>query len=100
MTSDAQSDRNDPVSALAIRLLVSAGACSQQDANTAFHAACSMLEEEAARQNVTLPWVVRKLTPLSEEALAARNPYAHSKNHRSVWAAGFRAAEAVYGIKP
>lgn len=63
-------ERNDPVSALAIRLLVSAGACSQQDANTAFHAACTMLEDEAVRQSATLPWVVRKLAPLTDEQIA------------------------------
>lgn len=67
MTDTERPNRNDPVSALAIRLLVAAGACSQADANTAFHAACSMLEEEAERQNTTLPWVVRKLSPLTDE---------------------------------
>lgn len=36
--------------------------------------------------------------PLTDEAIAARNPYAHSANHRSVWAAGFRDAERAHKI--
>lgn len=51
-------ERNDPLSALSIRLLVHLGKVSQDDANEAFHLACTMLQKEAEEMNVKLPWVV------------------------------------------
>lgn len=51
-------ERNNPLSALAIRLLVGAGRVSQDEANEAFHIACTALQAEAERMNVSLPWVV------------------------------------------
>ena len=67
-------ERNDPVSALAIRLLVGTGACTQEQADAAFHAACTMMEEEAERQNLSLPWVVRKPAPLTDSQIDALMP--------------------------
>lgn len=52
-------NRNDPVSALAIRILVALEKVSQNDADHAFRLACEALEDEARRMNVELPWVVR-----------------------------------------
>lgn len=90
-------ERNDPVSALAIRLLVAAGACTQRDANTAFHAACTMLEEEAQRQNVSLPWVVREVTPLTMAQVRASFE-ADSNESFADYLAGVRDAERAHGI--
>ena len=50
--------RNNPLSALAIRLLVEAGHVSQEQADEAFGVACRAVEAEAQRMNVSLPWVV------------------------------------------
>lgn len=52
-------NRNDPLSALAIRILVALEKVSQNDADHAFRLACEALEDEARRMNVELPWVVR-----------------------------------------
>lgn len=98
MTDTERPNRNDPVSALAIRLLVAAGACSQADANTAFHAACSMLEEEAERQNKTLPWVVCKLSPLTDEQVAAAFSADDSADCIHNFTRGVMAAERAFGI--
>ncbi len=72
--SPAVPERNNPLSALSIRLLVSAGACTQAQADAAFHAACTMLEEEAVRQNLTLPWVTRVLPSLTDEQIDSLMP--------------------------
>jgi hypothetical protein len=61
-------ERNNPLSALSIRLLVGTGKVSQQDANDAFHVACAAVQSEAERLNETLPWVV---APLPEEKSGA-----------------------------
>lgn len=52
-------ERNNPVSALAIRMLVAAGHVTQEKADEAFTIACSLVESEAKKQNVELPWVKR-----------------------------------------
>lgn len=56
-------ERNNPLSALAIRLLVAGGHVTQEKANEAFRIACSCVEEEARRMNVELPWVAAPSTP-------------------------------------
>jgi hypothetical protein len=73
-TNPQRVERNNPVSALAIRLLVGTGACTQEQADAAFHAACTMLEEEAERQNLSLPWVMRKPAPLTDSQIDALMP--------------------------
>jgi hypothetical protein len=50
-------ERNNPISALAIRLLVAAGHVTQEKADEAFGIACRAIETEAQRMNITLPWV-------------------------------------------
>src|SRR5574341_873259 len=60
--------RNDPLSALAIRLLVAAGHVSQAKADEAFSIACNAFEEEAQRMDVELPWVTRAAQPPAVEA--------------------------------
>lgn len=64
--------RNDPLSALAIRLLVAAGHVSQAKADEAFTIACSAFEEEAQRMNCELPWVTRAARPPAVEAEPVR----------------------------
>jgi hypothetical protein len=44
--------------------------------------------------------VEKQAVPLTDEQIEKRNPYQHSANHRSVWAAGFRDAERAHGITP
>lgn len=53
----AQTERNNPMSALAIRLLVAAGHVTQEKADQAFHIACYATQEEAKRMGEELPWV-------------------------------------------
>jgi hypothetical protein len=64
-------ESNNPISALAIRLLVGLGKVSQEDANQAFHAACHFVQEEARRANVELPWVVAPFLKRSAEPPAS-----------------------------
>ncbi len=66
-TQDGKPERNDPVSALAIRLLVAAGHITQEKANEAFTIACQALEVEAERMGVELPWVGRTAPMLTRE---------------------------------
>ena len=56
-------ERNNPVSALSIRLLVAAGHVTQEKADEAFRLACQALEAEAVKMNVELPWVARTPAP-------------------------------------
>lgn len=63
-------NRNDPVSALAIRVIVAKGYCTQEQANECFSLACDALEAEAARMNEELPWVTRVPSPAVERGVA------------------------------
>lgn len=69
---EAEPERNDPVSALAIRLLVAAGHVTQEKANEAFTLACQAIESEAKRMGVELPWVgrVKEAEPAAAEGQA------------------------------
>lgn len=62
-------ERNNPISALAIRLLVAAGHVTQEKADEAFRIACYCVEEEARRMNVELPWIATP--PQSAEPMQA-----------------------------
>lgn len=62
----AEPVRNNPVSALAIRILVESGRVTQADADSAFTIACEAMEQEAERMNVELPWVSRKTAPAAD----------------------------------
>lgn len=67
--------RNNPVSALAIRILVESGRVTQADADSAFTVACAAMEDEAEKMNVTLPWVTRKHAPATQaEPVQAQQP--------------------------
>lgn len=66
--SAGTAERNNPLSALAIRLLVGRGKVSQEDANDAFHAACAAVQSEAERMNEKLPWVVARLPATMSES--------------------------------
>lgn len=55
--------RNNPISALAIRLLVAKGHVTQEIADWAFHLACSATQDEARKMGVDLPWVVANPRP-------------------------------------
>ena len=48
---------------------------------------------------ITLAAQQAEREPLTDEQIDARNPYVLSKNHASVWAAGFRAGERAHGIE-
>ena len=63
--------RNDPLSALAIRLLVGMGQVTQEQANEAFRVACQAMEDEARRLDMTLPWVTAE-KPVARESKAGQ----------------------------
>lgn len=60
--------RNDPLAALAIRILVAAGHVTEEKATEAFRLACCALEVEARRMNVELPWVSCGLPEIERDA--------------------------------
>ena len=59
-------NRNDPLSALAIRFLVAAGHVTQEKANEAFYLACNCAQVEAQKANIELPWVLASTPPQAE----------------------------------
>ncbi len=72
--------RNDPLSALAIRLLVGTGQVTQEQANEAFRVACQAMEDEARRLDMTLPWVTAEKPGASESKAAPFVTISHQHN--------------------
>lgn len=66
--------RNDPLSALAIRLLVGNGDVSQERADAAFRVACEAVEDEARRMDIDLPWVSARAASAGKQAPEAASP--------------------------
>lgn len=92
--------RNNPVSALAIRILVGSGRITQAEADNAFTLACQAMEEEAQRMNVELPWVVRtgRPGPSVPEPLTVRIVTFPESNGKRNWTAMFMRTKHWNGL--
>lgn len=104
----AQGDRvqrNDPLSALSIRILVANGTVSQSDADAAFTLACEALEEEARKMNATMPWVRAKpqarkpLTTEQRKERCEKHRWMHGSQFEEAYNLGISDAEAAHGVK-